>query len=83
MSNIALWASLGVEVRLRFGTRYCFADSFRSGLQLLSKLATALLVGRDDPIAMGIANDQLVGSGFRRTEFLIVAPKERVYLQLQ
>ena len=83
VSNIALWASLGVEVRLRFMTRYGFADSFRSCLQLQSKLAAALLLVRDYPIAFGIANDQFVGGGFRRIEFLIVAPKERVYLQLQ
>src|SRR5580704_3906524 len=83
VSNIALWASLGVEVRLRFRTRYCFADSFRSVLQLLSKLATALLIVRDHPIAIGVTNKQFVDGGFRRIEFVVVAPKERVYLKLQ
>jgi hypothetical protein len=82
MANIALWAPLRVKVRLRFRTRHCFADGICSGLKLLSQLAAILVVVRDKSITIRVANHQLVDGSLRRIEFIIVAPKERIYLQL-
>jgi hypothetical protein len=83
MANVALWAPLGVKICLRFRTRHRLPDGIRSRLKLLSQLADVLLVVRDKPITIRVTNDQFVDGSFRRIELLIVAPKERIYLQLQ
>ena len=69
---IALWASLGVKVRVRFRTRYRFANSFRSRLQLPNKVAASPLVVRDDPIAIFAIRHQRSAQADLRTRQQLV-----------